>query len=524
MKTLRSFSSAKRRRPPLILLLPALAVALLSLLPLGYLLLRAQEASGGAWSYLLRPQTLAVLWQTLLLVVSVSLASLLIALPVAYLTLRTDLPGRRVWLVLSVLPLVIPSYVGSFAYVSAFATGGLLSGLPVTPPVYGFWGALVVLTLFNYPYVLLTLRAGLGSLDPSLEEAARNLGHSAARSFAGVALPLLRPAIAAGMVLVALYVLSDFGAVSMLRYDTFARAIFVQYRGSFNRANAAVLGLMLVALMVFILLLDRWVRGAKRIDRVGSGAARQLRPVKLGPWTPLALIFMNLLVGTALLAPLSVVSVWLYRGVVSGQALAFDGWALWNAVSVSLVTAFVSVALALPLAVLAVRFPSRLAALLERLSYLGFALPGIVVALSLVFFGIRAVPALYQSYAMLVLAYVILFVPVAVGNLRAALLQVNPNLEEAARSLGRGPTRTLLEVTIPLLRAGLLSSAALVFLTTMKELPATLILHPTGFETLATHIWSKTVNAFYAQAAPYALAIVAVSALSGVLLFWQERR
>lgn len=498
-------------------------MALAALAPLVYLPLRAQEASGGMLAYLARPQTLAVLGRTLLLVGSVSLLSLLIALPTAWLTLRTDLPGRRVWLVLAAMPLVIPSYVGSFAYVSAFATGGLLAWLPLTPPVYGFPGALVVLTLFNYPFLLLSLRAGLQGLDPSLQEAARSLGWRPWRSFFGVTLPLLRPAMAAGLILVALYVLSDFGAVSMLRYDTFSRAIFVQYQNSFNRANAAVLGLALVGLMVVILLLERWVRGEGRVARVGAGGGRTPPLVALGRWRVPALLFLGTLVFLALVAPVSVILVWWYRGLVGAQTLGFNWSSVWNTVAVSLAAAALAVAAALPVAVLSVRYPSPWSALLERLTFVGYALPGIVVALSLVFFGARYLPALYQTHALLVLAYLILFLPQAVANVRAALQQVNPRLEEAARSLGRPFGETLLTVTLPLVRAGVLSSAALVFLTTMKELPATLILHPTGFDTLATRVWSSTYGAFFAQAAPYALAIVVVSSLSGLLLLWQER-
>ena len=191
--------------------------------------------------------------------------------------------------------------------------------------------------------------------------------------------------------------------------------------------------------------------------------------------------------------------------------------------SVSLLAALITSLAAVPIAVLAVRFPSKLSASLERLTYVGYALPGIVVALSLVFFGARYAPWLYQTRAMLVFAYAVLFLPQAVGNVRATLLQVNPHLEEAARSLGRGRTRTLLEVTLPLVRSGFITGAAIVFLTSMKELPATLLLSPIEFNTLATRIWSWTTEAFFAQAAPYALLLVLVSSLSvGILLSQEE--
>ena len=511
-------------RPPLIVLLPSLAVAVAVLLPLAYLLFRATGASGGFWDYLLRARSLRALLTTLLLAFSVTTLTLLIALPVAWLTLRTGLAGRRVWFVLTMLPLVIPTYVGSFALISAFATGGLFSQVfgAELPAVYGFGGALVVLTLFTYPYMLLALRAGLRGLDPSLEEAARSLGYSPLKTFFTVTLPHLRPAIAAGALLVSLYVISDFGAVAMLRVDTLTRSIYVQYQSSFNRSNAAALGLVLVGLTVSVLAVDVLVRGRARLVRTGSGAARSARQQQLGRWAVPAQLFLGVLVAVALVAPLTVVGVWLWRGLAGGLVAGLEWHPLVNALRVSLLAALASTLAALPVAVLTVRFPSRLSALLERLTYVGYALPGLVVALALVFFGARYAPWLYQTEALLVFAYTLLFLPQALGNIRTSLLKVNPHLEEAAKGLGRSSWGVLTQVTVPLVRSGVLTGAALVFLTTMKELPATLLLGPTGFNTLATRIWSWTVEAFFAQAAPYCFVLIAASSASLALLLAHE--
>jgi iron(III) transport system permease protein len=386
-------------------------VAAAVLLPLVYLLFRATGASGGFWDYLLRARSLESLWTTLFLAFSVTTLTLLIALPVAWLTLRTDLAGRRVWFVLCMLPLVIPTYVGSFALISAFATGGLLSrafGLEL-PTVYGFGGALAVLTLFTYPYMLLALRAGLRGLDPSLEEAARSLGYSPVRTFFAVTLLHLRPAIAVGALLVSLYVVSDFGAVAMLRLDTLTRGIYVQYQNSFNRSNAAALGLVLVGLTAAVMVVDLLVRGRARLVRTGSGAARTARLHRLGWWAVPAQLFLAVLVTGALVAPLAVIGVWLWRGLAGGLVAGLEWQPLVNALRVSLLAALASTLAALPVAVLTVRFPSRLSALLERLTYVGYALPGLVVALALVFFGARYVPWLYQTEALLVFAYTLSF-------------------------------------------------------------------------------------------------------------------
>ncbi len=506
-------------------------MALAVLLPLGYLVLRAAGAGADFWPYLLRARSLEAIWTTLLLAFCVTTLTLFLALPVAWLTLRTNLPGQRLWFVLCMLPLVIPTYVGSFALISTFAAGGLLSsalGLRF-PSVYGFGGALAVLTLFTFPYMLLALRAGFRTLDASLEEAARSLGYSPARTFFVVTLPHLRPAIAAGALLVSLYVVSDFGAVAMLRVDTLTRSIFVQYQNSFNRSNAAALALVLVVLSLGIMLVDRFVRGRVRLSRTGVGVARAPRRVPLGRWAVPAHLFLGVLVAVSLVAPLIVVGIWFWRGYsggLYGNGLT-GGMLEWqpvlNAVRVSLVAALASSLLALPVAVLAVRFPSRLSSALERLSYLGHALPGLVVALALVFFGARYAPWLYQTEALLIFGYVVLFLSLALGNIRTSLLSVNPHLEEAARSLGRSPAQVLWQVTLPLVRSGGVTGMALVFLATMKELPATLLLGPTGFNTLATRIWSWTVEAFFAQAAPYCLVLILVSGFSLALLLGSDR-
>lgn len=511
--------------PPPTVLVPSLVIVAATLLPLGYLVFRAAGASGGLWSYLLRARSLQAVATTLLLAFSVTTFSLFVALPVAWLTLRTRLPGRRLWFVLTMLPLVIPTYVGSFALVSAFATGGLLDrafGVAL-PDVYGFGGALAVLTLFTYPYMLLALRAGLRGLDPSLEEAARSLGYSPLRTFFAVTLPHLRPAVAAGALLVSLYVMADFGAVAMLRVDTLTRSIYVQYGGSFNRSNAAALGLVLVGLVGTTMLVDLWVRGRSRLVRTGAGAARPARPHRLGVWAVPAGLFLGLLVAVALAAPLAVIGVWLARGLASGVGVGLEWTPLFNALRVSLAAALVATLAALPVAVLSVRYPSRLSGALERLTYVGYALPGLVVALALVFFGARYAPALYQTEALLVFAYTLHFLPQALGTVRTSLLKVNPHLEEAARGLGRSPWGVLTGVTVPLVRSGVLTGAALVFLTTMKELPATLLLGPTGFDTLATRIWSWTEEAFFAQAAPYCFVLIAASSVSLAILLAYER-
>ena len=516
--------STLKSGPPAILWVPAGVVALAMALPLVYLLVRSLGAEGEVWGLLFRARTLQILLRSVALVLAVSAACVATAVPLAWLTVRTDLPFRRVWSILTFLPLVIPSYVGAFLVVVALGPRGMLQGwleplgVQRLPDIYGFPGAALSLTLLSYPYVLLTVRAALGRLDPALAEAARGMGSSTWAIFRRVDLPLLRPSIAAGALLVALYTLSDFGAVSLLDYETFTWAIYLRYE-SFNRALAAILSLVLALVATGILLGEGASRGRARYYRIGGGSIRTMPPVRLGRWRWPALSFCALVVLLALVLPLSILFYWVVRGVAAGEPFRLVWGPAMNSVYVSGMAAVATVAAALPLAILAVRFPGRLTAALERLSYLGFALPGIVVALALVFFGLNLVSFLYQTLALLVFAYVLLFLPAALGALRSSLLQVSPRLEEAARSLGSGPRRVLAAITLPLVRPGILAGGALVFLVTMKELPATLILSPIGFKTLATSTWAAASEAFFAQAATAAILLVIASCVGLALFF-----
>lgn len=504
----------------IVLWLPSALVAGAVLLPIVYLILRALQVGPGSLDLLLRARTAGILANTVVLALSVTGASAVLATTLAWLTTRTDLPWRQGWAVVTALPLVIPSYVGAYLFVAALGPRGMLQGalqslFGVTrlPEIYGFPGAFLVLTLLSYPYILLPVRAALQRLDPALEESARSLGHSNRQTFLKVILPQLRPAIAAGALLVALYTLRDFGAVAIMRFTTFTRAIYVQYQSAFDRSTAAMLSLVLVGLTLIILSLEWRNRRGEWRTRSDNARTAPVAPVRLKGWRLPAL---GLCVGISFLAlglPAGVLLFWLVRGLAAGAQLAPLLNATLNSLSASGLAAAATIVAALPIAFLAVRYPHWLSRWTERVSYLGFALPGIVIALALVFFGIRAVPFLYQTLPMLILAYVVLFLPQAIGALRSSLLQVPPDLEAAGRSLGRPPHQVFLRVTLPLVRPGLLAGAGLVFLTAMKELQATLLLSPYEFPTLATQVWSAVSEAFFAQAAAPALLIVLTSSV-----------
>ena len=520
---------ARRERPPAAIWVPAALVGMGMLIPIAYLILRTLGAGAEVWDLLLRSRTLDILVRSILLASTVTGASVAIAVPLAWLTVRTDLPLRGMWSVVTALPLVIPSYVAGFLVVIVLGPRGMLQGwlaplgVERLPEIFGFPGAAFTLTLLSYPYVLLPVRAALGNIDPSLEETSSLLGKSAWATFFRVTLPLLRPAIAAGALLVALYTLSDFGAVSLLRYETFTWAIYVQY-GYLARDLAAALSLVLVALALTILVLEASARGRAGYHRSATGAVRPAPTVRLGRWRWPALALCSTIVLLSLVMPMSVLGYWVVRGVSAGEALP----SLWgqarNSLSVSGIAALVTILAAVPIATLTVRYPGRLSSMLERFTYLGFALPGVVVALALVFFGVRFATPLYQTLGLLIFAYMVLFLPTAVGAVRSSLLQVDPVLEDAARSLGRTPLLALLSITVPLVRPGILAGAALVFLLTMKELPATLILSPIGFKALATSVWGAAEEGFFAQAATGGLLLVLASSIPMAFLILRSER
>ena len=504
-------------------------VAAALLLPVGYLLIRAIGAGEATWQSLLRVRTLETLLRTLWLACAVTGAAAAIAVPLAWITVRTDVPLRRLWAVLAPLPLVIPSYVGAYLMVSALGPRGLLQqvlegplGIERLPPLYGFPGALVTLTLLSYPYLLLSVRAALMRMDPALEEASRSLGDSAWRTFWRITFPLLRPALGAGGLLVALYTLRDFGAVAIMRYDTFTRVIYAQYQ-SFDRSQAALLALIVVAVTALFLVLEAQTQRRARYFQGSTGGSRPPTVIRLGRWRWPALLFCVGVVFFSLVLPALMLVYWLVRGLLAGEVVSELGMATWNSLLGSGIAALVTTVAALPVAFLVVRRPGWLSQLLERLTYSAFALPGIVIALALVFFGANHAPWIYQTLPLLVLGYGILFIPQAVGSVRSSLMQIHPSLEEAARSLGRSPARVFATITLPLLRPGLSAGASLVFLTAIKELPATLLLAPIGFKTLATAVWSSVSEAFFAAAAAPALLIVLLSSLPMTFFILREQ-
>jgi iron(III) transport system permease protein len=511
------------------------AVAAAVLLPLTWLVLAANRVGlARGLDLITQARTIDVVVNSFVMTAAVTGVSILVAVPLAFLTVRTDLPFRRLFTVLLALPLVVPSYIGAFTFVSAFGPRGefqdLLEplGIQQLPSIYGLAGTVLVLTLYTYPYVYITTRAALKSLDTRLVDAARTLEHTRWEAFKRVTFPQIRPAIAAGALLVALYVLSDFGTPQIMRYDVFTRVIYVEFHSFGDGPDmAALLSLKLVAITAFILAIESRLRGGDRIGTEGGYTTGGETTVRLGRWRWVAALGCLAFAALALAVPLAILGLWVVRGSAGtvGYSVDLVGMSI-NSVSVSAAAAIVSTVAAVPVAYLAARRSSRLTALIERTTYVGYAVPGVVIGLALVFLGARYGGVLYKNgliaFPLLVFAYVVRFLPQAVGSTRAGFLQVSPSLPEAARTLGRSPLEAFRSVTLPLVAPGLLAGAALVFLTTMKELPATLILRPPGFETLVTGIWQAQQSAEFGHAALPALVLLVVSALSMVVILRME--
>lgn len=511
-----------RRLPPWYLTVPALAVGLAVLVPIGYLASRALGADSSQLRELVwRHRNLELLINTMLLAAVVIAASTLVALPLAWLTTRTEMRGRFLVTLLSILPLSIPGYVVGYALLGIGAPHGPFSTMfgGNGPQIGGFVGAAAALVIYNFPLVYLHLRTAFASMDPSMAEAARSLGLKPAKVFVRVTLPHLVPAYLSSVLLVLLYVLGDFGVVSLMRYETFSYALYTQYVASLDRVYAAWLALMLLAITSTLVVLELRVLRDLVLERTALGTAPKYRRRPLTPWAAgPAYVFVILVALASVVMPVWSIVYWM------GQHGAWTDTAelahsFWGSISVSAPAALLSTLLAVPLAYLSRRHASIMTRVLERSAYIGYATPALALALGWVVVTLRTAPWFYQTAALLVVAYTTHYLAQAVGPVRAGLHVATPRIEEASRSLGEGPIRTFRRVTLPILKPGLIAASILVFLSCVKELPLTIILAPLDFETLALNMYAYTNEAMFAQAAPYALSIVLLSALLTSILF-----
>ena len=506
------FFTLLRPAPSPVLLAAALLPVLLVLVPLGVTIVKAFKLGAEEAAHLLfRPLVGELLLHTLAIAATAAAASALIGTVAAWFVERTRLPGQRLWAVLVAVPLAVPAFITSYAWVSLSAS------------LQDFAGALLVVTSAYYPLVYLPVAAALRGMDPAVEETARSLGCSPAASFFRVVLPQLRPALLGGMLLVTLDVLAEFGAFSLLRFRTFTTQIYAEYRTGFNGAGASLLSAVLIFLCLICLLAELKVRGGARYGRLGRGTRRAVIRHELGRAKLPVLAGFLLLIALTLGLPLGMILYWLTQhGSAASTPVAPAPLLLLaataNSLGLGLAGAALTTVIALPLGFLATRYSGPLVTFLERAAYLAQGVPGIVIALAIVSLTVHALRPLYQTTGLLLLAYAILFLPLALVSVRSALVQAQPSLEDAGRALGLGRLAVIHRVVLPLAAPGLGAAGAMVFISVVTELTTTLLLAPIGTRTLATQVWADTSTLAFAAAAPFAGLLVLISLASSWLL------
>jgi len=498
----------RRRRPAMPAPLGLLAALVLLAVgaPLIFVVVQAVDAGWApARALLHRPLAMELIWHTVALTAAVTATTAVLGFGAAYLVECTDLPCRRVFAVALVLPLAVPEFVQGVSWVS------------LTTSVRGYWGAVLVMTCSLYPLVYLPVAASLRRADPVLTEVAQSLGRGRWSALWRVVIPMTRPALGGGALLVCLYLLGEYGAFAALQYQTFATAIYTEFKVAYDTASASVLTLLLCAMAIVVVAGEARVSGRQPTTRAGTDG-RVARPVRLGWGRAPAFASLVALLAVALGVPLAALVYWFARGNSSTLPQA----SVWSEAQLTLTYALtagvIATAIAVPLALYSWRRRTRVAVAVERGAYLTRALPGIAVGLSIVYAAIHYAQPVYETSAMLVVGYVVLFFPLALTGVRAALAMVPPGVEEVARSLGVRPWRVLVRITLPLILPGLGVAAALVTLSASTELTATLLLRPIGTDTLATQFWTYTTGLAYGAAAPYAAVMIGVSVIPVLLL------
>ncbi|APV51218.1 iron ABC transporter permease [Betaproteobacteria bacterium GR16-43] len=519
--------------------LAACAVGVLLALPVAIIAANLLLPGGEAWAHLSSTVLPRYVGTTLVLLLGVLAGVGVVGVTCAWLVAACEFPGRRAleWALL--LPLAMPAYVIAYAYTDLLQFAGpvqtwirTVAGPDVRlPDVRSLGGAIAMFTCVLYPYVYLLARVAFLRQSPSLAEAGRSLGLSPLAAFFRVNLPLARPAIAAGAALALMETLADFGTVSYFGVQTFTTGIFRAWMSMGEPASAAKLSAILLAFVFAILLAERWARRQAKYHDATPSARRErvaLRGVKAGAATtacalPLALGF---LVPTFLLVRMS---------LAGGDAAFGERFArlAFNSATLATLTALIAVAIALFLAYGARITRSPVSAAVNRFVGLGYAIPGAVIAVGVLIpaarldnlladaaqaaFGLKLGLVFTGGIAALVYAYLIRFLAVALQTVEAGLAQVTPNMEDAARSLGMNASETLAKVHAPMLRSSLVTAALLVFVDVMKELPATFVMRPFNFDTLAVQAYNLAADERLAEASTASLAIVAVGLVPLVL-------
>lgn len=452
---------------------------------------------------LLREKSLEIFATTIALMSCVSVISTILGVSLAWCLHNVNLRSNSMLAALVILPIAIPSYVYTYSWMS------------IIPNLQGFVAAVFILILTTTPYITLAALAALRRSDRAQLEVAQTLGLNKWRSFYLITWPQIRNTVSAGTLLVALYVLSDFGAVSLLGVDTFTRAIENLYRGSFDRGAAAILALVLVSISAILITIESNTRQRSKVVSSSNKLMPSIAESNSGRTRLLASVLIGVYLLFALIIPLTQLMLRFISALPGIDYSNLIKTAL-STIFASLLGSIIALLLALPVGLLSSQ-ASKIGSFTDKSLLIVHALPGIVMGLSLVAFG-SELPIVYQTVALLAFSYALLFMAKAVGFVRTSFLRVPKNLMEISSTLNQSKAQSIRRVMIPLATPGLLTATLLVFLSAMKELPATLMLRPTGFETLATEMWSATAILEFNEAAPYALLLVLIAAIPAFLI------
>ncbi|HEY8367875.1 MAG TPA: iron ABC transporter permease [Thermodesulfobacteriota bacterium] len=528
--------------------LAALVIAGVVALPVCLVAANLLVPRGEVWAHLAATLLPELVLNTVLLLVGVGVGVSVLGTGLAWLVATRRFPGRDLFDWALILPLAMPAYVIGFVFVGIFEFSGpvqtalrdLFGAGARLPEIRSYGGVVAVMTLVFYPYVYLLARTAFGEQRLTLLEAARSLGETPRGAFFRVALPLARPAIAAGAALALMEALADFGTVATFGYRTFTTAIYRVWFGMFDRVAAGQLAAVLMVAAAGLIVAERRARGRARFTQTHGRALAAELP-RLEGWRALAATSVcGLVLLIAFVLPTGVLVAWSLEAWAAGRVASTYPQLVTRSLGLSAVTAVVAVTAALVLAYGIRMAPTRLLRGAVRVAALGYAVPGSVVAVGvlLVLAGLdHAIEAaagriagaspgllLTGSAAGLVFAYLVRFVSVSFQAAESGLARVAPSMDEVARSLGAGPGRTLREVHLPLVSGALLTGLILVFVEVMKEMPATMLIRPFGMDTLAVEVWQRTTESLWQEAALPALTIVAAGVLPVVLLTRLRRR
>jgi iron(III) transport system permease protein len=520
----------------------AVGIASVLAVPIAVVLSSLARPRGEVWLHLWRTQLVELVLNTVLLLAGVGAGTLLVGTGLAWLIVHYRFPGRALFEWALILPLAVPAYVIGFAFLGLFDYAGPVQGTLRSwlgqeirlPEMRSSWGVILVMTLVFYPYVYLLARVAFREQGVAGIETARTLGRSRLGAFLHVTLPLARPSLAAGVALAMMEALADFGTVATFGFRTLTEAVYRVWNGMFDRVAATQLASVLLLFALALILLERRSRGRARFAESRRRGPMPPPPRLRGLRAALAAAACLIVLGLAFALPVAQLAWWGAGALRAGQVAPDFIALLGRTCTLATATALLACVLAVLLAYagrLHATPPVRLAA---RFASMGYALPGAVIAvgvlLPLSWVDHAIVPELERwlqrplgllltgSAAGLVLAYLVRFLAVSLQSVEAGLSKISPSLDDAARSLGVRSGGALRRVHVPLLRGSLLTAVVLVFVETMKEMPATLLLRPLGFNTLAVEIWERTSEAMWQEASVPALTLVAIGLLPVVAL------